>query len=218
MVASRRLGRCTGLRARVSILLGPGGLGPGQAGFTLMEVVVATAVMSIFMAMFTTGIVQMYAFVNRNEVASTAQAQASLAFERLESDVRYAAGISDPGTAGGDPVVEFLTINTGSRVCTQVRLHTATSQLQRRRWGEGASPLQPTAWESLAWGVSGATPFTVSAPTSSFTTQRLLLVLTATNGNSTATTTRQLQVTLTASNTDLGTSSAAVCTEGRAIP
>lgn len=188
-----------------------------DAGFTLMEVVVASAVMSIFMAMFTTGIVQMYAFVNRNEISSTAQSQISLAFERLESDVRYAAGISTPGTAGGDPIVEFLTIGTGARVCTEVRLHAATGQLQRRRWTEGASPLVPTAWQSLAWGVSGATPFVVTAPSGGFTTQRLRLTVTATNGNSRVTATRQLQVTLTAVNTNLGTASSTVCTEGRAV-
>jgi prepilin-type N-terminal cleavage/methylation domain-containing protein len=188
-----------------------------DAGMTLMELVVAMSVMSIFMTMFSAGVVQMFRAANKSESASTAQSQVNLAFLRLDKEIRYAAGLSAPGPVGSDPYVEYLTTNTGSPVCSELRLHLATRQLQRRTWPQG-SGTAPTAWIPLASDVSSAQPFTVSGADATYNFQRLQLRLAASAGAGGSATTKWTDVTFTALNTSLGTSSATICTEGRAMP
>ena len=182
----------------------------GDEGLTLIEVVTATAIMSIVMSLFTAGILQMYRTVNRTQATATVQAQLHIAFQRLDKEIRYAVGLSTPGAVGADPYVEYLTANTGSPICAELRLHVATAQLQRRTWTQGASPLVPGPWTPLAAGVTGATPFTVLPADATFNAQRLRLQLTATA--------KQVDVTFTAVNTSLTTASTTLCTEGRPIP
>jgi type II secretory pathway pseudopilin PulG len=194
----------------------PGRRGPDD-GITLVEVVVAMSIMSIVMAMFTTAILQMYRSANRNESASTAQSQLHLAFQRLDKEIRYASGLSTPGLVGGDPYVEYLTVNTGTRACTELRLHLATGQLQRRTWTQGVAP-QPGGWTALASNLDPGTPFTVTVADPTYNFQRLRLTLSASAGNGNDAVVRQSDVTFTALNTSLATSSATVCAEGRPVP
>ncbi len=189
-----------------------------DAGITLVEVVVSMSLMAVFMAMFTTTILGIFRMVNRNDATSTAQSQVNIAFLRLDKEIRYAAGISVPGSVGTDPHVEYVTTNTGTPVCTQLRLHLASQQLQRRTWTSGSTPVTPTAWIPLASNVGGAQPFTFSAAGDTFNFQRLRLTLIATAGGGSTAASRQTEITFTALNTTLGTSSADICTEGRSIP
>lgn len=189
-----------------------------DTGMTLIELMVSLTVMSVFMTIFTSGVIQMYRAANKDEAASTAQSQVNLAFLRLDKEIRYAAGLSAPDLVGADPYVEYLTTNTGAAVCTELRLHLANGQLQRRTWTRGAVPVTPTPWIPLASGVSSATPFTVSAADPTYNFQRLRLALTATSGKGGTAVSKQSDVTFTALNTSLGTSSATLCTEGRDVP
>ncbi len=189
-----------------------------DSGITLIEVVVSMSIMTIVGAIFTAGVLQMFRSANRSEAASTAQSQINNAFLRLDKEIRYAAGISTPGSVGSDSYVEFLTTNTGTPVCTELRLHVATRQLQRRTWIQGSSPLTPSAWIPLASFVSSTQPFTLSAADATFNFQRLQLKLVGTSGAGGTATSKQTDVTFTALNTSPTTSSATVCTEGRAIP
>jgi len=173
---------------------------------------------SIFLVMFTGGILQMYRSANKHESLSTAQSQINTAFLRLDKEIRYSSGISTPATVGSDPYVEYLMTNTGTAVCVEVRLHVSNGQLQRRTWTQGASPLVPTAWIPLASGVSGATPFTFTAADPTYNFQRLELKLTGTAGMGTTATTKPTDVTFTALNTSLSTNSTTTCTEGRTVP
>jgi type II secretory pathway pseudopilin PulG len=189
-----------------------------DSGITLIEVVVSMSIMTIVGAIFTAGVLQMFRSANRSEAASTAQSQINNAFLRLDKEIRYAAGISTPGSVGSDSYVEFLTTNTGTPVCTELRLHVATKQLQRRTWIQGSSPLTPSTWIPLASLVSSTQPFTLSAADATFNFQRLQLKLAGTSGAGGTATSKQTDVTFTALNTSPTTSSATVCTEGRAIP
>ena len=112
----------------------------GDAGVTLIDLVVAMGLMGIFMAMFTAATLQIYGTVNRTEAISDAQSQVNLAMTRLDKEIRYASEISEPGSVGGDPVVEFLTTHTGPKVCHQVRLDVDQQRLQRRSWPENGTP------------------------------------------------------------------------------
>jgi prepilin-type N-terminal cleavage/methylation domain-containing protein len=191
--------------------------GRRDSGITLIEVVVSMTIMSVAMAIFTGGILQMYRAFNRSDATANAQSQINNAFLRLDKEIRYAAGISTPGSVGSDPYVEFLTTYTGTPVCTELRLRVAAKQLQRRTWVQGSSPLVPSAWVPLASEVSSTQPFTFTAADATFNFQRLQLKLTATSGSGGTATPKQTDVTFTALNTSLTTSSATVCTEGRAV-
>jgi Tfp pilus assembly protein PilV len=192
--------------------------GATDAGITLVEVVVSMTILSVVMAMFTGGVLQMYRAANRTEAAATSQSQINIAFLRLDKEIRYAAGISTPGSVASDPYVEFLTTYTGTPVCTELRLRVAARQLQRRTWAQGSSPLTPSPWIPLASDISSTQPFTLSAADATFNFQRLRLKLVATSGAGGTATSKQTDVTFTAMNTSLTTSSATVCTEGRSIP
>jgi prepilin-type N-terminal cleavage/methylation domain-containing protein len=190
----------------------------GDAGVTLIEVMISMTIMSIAMAMFTTGILQMYRSANKNEAMSTAQSQISIAFQRLDKEIRYAAGLSTQGFVGADPYVEFLITNGGSPVCTELRLHVATAQLQRRTWTQGSTPVTPSGWLPLASNISSTQPFTVSAADATYNFQRLTLNLVAGWGSGTTATSKRTDITFTALNTSLETASTTICTEGRPIP
>jgi type II secretory pathway pseudopilin PulG len=194
----------------------PGRRGGSDDGLTLIDMVVSMVIMSIFMSMFTTAILQTYHAANKIESISGAQSQIHTAFLRLDKEIRYAAGISTESSTG-DPYVEYLTTNTGSPVCTELRLDVASRQLQRRTWPQGMSPLTPSNWIPLATEISSVKPFTFTAADSTFNFQRLRLQLAASSGGASTATTKQTDITFTALNTSLGTASATVCTEGRLV-
>jgi type II secretory pathway pseudopilin PulG len=154
-----------------------------DTGITLAEVVVSMSIMSVLMAVFTVGIVQMYRSANHNESVSTAQSQLNVAFLRLDKEIRYAAAISTPGAVGSDFYVEYLTTSAGARRCSQLRLHAADRQLQLRTWTQGSPDGPATAWVPLASGVGADSdqPFAPD-PDNASRFERLRLTLVATYG------------------------------------
>ncbi len=191
---------------------------PSDAGMSLLEVVLATSILAICMAMFSSGILQIYRSVNKSESTSTAQSLLNSSFSRLEKEIRYASGISTPGPIGLDSYVEYLTTSSGTAVCVELRLRVSTRQLQRRTWTQGASAATPRIWVPLAYNVSSAQPFTVLPADATFNFQRLRIQLTVSAGAGATTTSTQTDTTFTAQNTALGTPSPTVCVEGRAVP
>jgi prepilin-type N-terminal cleavage/methylation domain-containing protein len=167
-----------------------------DGGITLIEVVVAMSIMSVLMAAFTVGIVQMYRSANATGSLSTTQSQLNTVFLRLDDEIRYASAISDP-SAGPDFYVEYLTSNTTPARCTQLRLGT-DRKLRLRTWPQ-ASPATASGWATLASGVSPVDqPFTlVTEPKSSFERLRLNLVAGPESGGSAIS---RLDVTFTALN------------------
>ena len=91
-------------------------------GFTMTEIVVTMTVMSVVMAIFTGGIVQMFKASNKSESLAASQAQNNIAFLRLDKQIRYASGISTPGTVNSAPYVEYLLSSTGTATCYELRL------------------------------------------------------------------------------------------------
>lgn len=181
-------------------------------GFTMTEIVVTMSVMSVVMAIFTAGVVQMYNTSNKTESLAVSQAQSNTAFLRLDKQIRYASGISTPGTSGGAPYVEYLLAGSGTATCYELRL--LDSKLQQRVWTQGGT-IANSPWTVLSSGVSSSQPFTYLSPDATFNFQRLRLQLTTTYGGNQTLSTANTDITFTALNTTLGTSSASVCTEGR---
>lgn len=181
-------------------------------GVTLVEMAVALTLMSIFLAMFTTGVVRLFRSANHNDAAATAQSQIHIAFQRLDTQIRYAASISLEGTGpgGSDWYVEYLTTHTGTPVCTQLRL-TAGGLLQDRSWTQGATP---PSFATLSSGISGTHPFTrESAGVDGYAFERLAVSVSASGGPDART--RQISIAFTALNSSAGTANDTACTEGR---
>lgn len=185
---------------------------PDDAGLTLLELIVAMTIMSIFGLMFVSGITQMYQVANRTSAAATALSQINIAFQRLDGQIRYAGGFSTPGpNAGTDQYVEYLTANTGTEICGELRFQSSTSQLRWRQWNHGGTP---GGWTVLASNVTSSTPFAVTAPASGSAYQTLTLTLTsAVYGR-----TKAFRTTFAALNSTTTVNSSAYCVEGRQVP
>jgi prepilin-type N-terminal cleavage/methylation domain-containing protein len=206
----------------------------GDAGLTLIEVMVAMGLMSVVMVMATGALVEIYHSVNASDHTTVAQNQVTAAFVRLDQEVRYARAISTPALVDGDNYVEYLLSVNNADTCVELRLQTSTNQLQRRQWTKNADPPAPTAWTTLADVVTSGVPFTTILPDkvgpTGFRFQRLRLTVSAVLGGGTGGgtktsggTTRQTDVTFTALNATAGKRNdgtdpnAATCIEARGI-
>jgi prepilin-type N-terminal cleavage/methylation domain-containing protein len=184
-----------------------------DAGFTLIEVMVASAVFGIVLVTFGVGMIQMVGAIGRTESLQMAQAQLHTAFQRLDHQVRYASAIGEPAAAAdaaGEWYAEFLTDFTGTAVCTQLRIGTS---LQQRSWTAGKQP--GSAWSTLAAGVAAVgKPFTLSSDQEDGAGhQRLGVRISATAEHDGAT--RETVVTFTAMNSSVDTVAPTRCTEQR---
>jgi type II secretory pathway pseudopilin PulG len=185
---------------------------------TLVDLLVSMAIMSIVMSIFTTGMVLMYRSANGAEARADAQSQVSLALQRLDSEVRSAAGIGLPDTfSNGDPRVEFATVETAEVECVQLRV--SGGRLQQRRWMYQSSPAQPSPWITLASGVTAvpSQPFSRSLATDDVGYQRLRIQLRVISGGGPTRVTKDSDITFTALNTSRETGEN-TCAEGKALP
>lgn len=189
-------------------------VGGADAGATLIELVVTMSIMTIVGAVFTAGIADAYRSSNLGEARANGRQQLSLAFERLDRDVRYASAISRPGTVGGDWYVEFSTVAAGPPTCTELRLASSVRQLQRRTWTSGAGPAA-AGWSVLASGVSAGHPFDLLDADDGHSVQRLRVVLDADVATGAA---PHSDVTFGALNSSTATANATVCAQGRSSP
>jgi prepilin-type N-terminal cleavage/methylation domain-containing protein len=192
----------------------------GDAGTTLIELMIGMAIMAIFMSIFTGAVVMMTSTANRVEAVTNTSVQTSQAFLNLDKTVRYASAITTPAitaTGTGDWYVEFETTTSGD-VCTQLRVDKTLQQLQRRTWtvNSGAA----SSWVSMATNIkngtaaSGSTtaPFAFAPAVSGASTlfQRLRITLVSTSGNA-STSTTQSQMTFTALNSTVATTTTVPC-------
>jgi prepilin-type N-terminal cleavage/methylation domain-containing protein len=168
--------------------------GGDDRGFGLVELLVATAIMTVVGAVFTTGVLQIYRTTSAVESRSIAQAQVSQALLRLDREVRYAWYISPTDPAR--PYVEYLLVNGGVQQCVQLRL--TDGLLQRRAWTHDATAPQPTPWQPIASQVTSAAPFTRLDATGTLGHQQLTVDLTATDTGSS----KRSTIAFTALNTD----------------
>lgn len=197
-------------------------------GYSLIEVLMGMVCMSILMTLVTSAIIQIYHSVNSVDAASAAQSQIDTTFVRLDKEIRYARGVSNPGTVDGDQYVEYLLDVDSVDTCVELRLHNATGELQRRQWLKNQTPTAPTGWQTLASSISATTPFTVTPAQSDLPTdvryQRLTVDIFSTTGggpgqNSSAARAgarRETDVTFAALNTT-AIDNSATCTEARGV-
>jgi type II secretory pathway pseudopilin PulG len=179
-----------------------------DAGATLVELLAALAIMSIVLAVATSGIVRMYQTANATSARAAAQAQISTALLRLDREVRYAKGIGVPHTESTGQYVELLVAMPGGDKCVQLRVTgtgaSAGGQVLQRSWTPSTTPNHN--WAALATGVTSASPFSYVAPDDSVGFQRLGVQLTSVSGNGSARASKNSRITFTAHNTSRDTS------------
>lgn len=152
-----------------------------DAGFSLLDTVMSTVVMTIVMAVFTSSVVVMYRSARNIDAKSVAQTQIAQALQRIDRQVRYAEGISLPYSGGTG--VDFLTVRPGRRECVQLRV--SGGVLRQRTWTYQSNPIDLSPWTPLATNVTtaGGTPFAYLAPTPSVGYQRLKVSLSVGSGS-----------------------------------
>jgi hypothetical protein len=169
----------------------------GDAGTSLMELIVGMAVMAIFMAMFTGAVVLMTSAANKVQGVTLSSAQVNQAFLQLDKTVRYASAISTPGTGGaGDWYVELSTPSVGGvATCIQLRDNLTSKQLQKRTWKvTGATPgvvsaLSPS-WQPVASSIANTVadvPFVLGTNSASLFQQLQISLISSSTQPATAT-------------------------------
>jgi prepilin-type N-terminal cleavage/methylation domain-containing protein len=207
-------------RARARVQAAHGDEHGDDRGFTMMEMVVGMTVMAIFMAIFTGSILSIYNTADKAQAINTTSSQLNLAFDNLDREIRYASYIGTQTTEAGTGywIVSFQTTNTGSPVCTQLRIATPLGQLQQRSWSViGSAPsttaANVTAWVPLASNItnggaaanSSTQPFTMVQANNTVTAEQLNIVLVATSGTGSMGATSTSSVSYVAINTSLTT-------------
>jgi hypothetical protein len=192
--------------------------GRDDRGVTLAEMAVTTGIMAAVMAIFTTGVIQLFQAGNKNELVSLTTAQLNTAFLRLDRELRYAAGFATPRTVGSDAYVEYVNTGTitGTPECAQLKLDAATNTLRRQVW-PNQKGVKPTGkWAVLANNVNVAkSGFTLSDPAKVTTFQQLTVSLVVVTNPGRGQTEALTTLTFTALNSRASTDTTTVCPEAR---
>jgi prepilin-type N-terminal cleavage/methylation domain-containing protein len=162
-----------------------------DAGFTIIELIAAMAIFSVFIAVVMGSIFSITRASTKVQVTAQSTTAEISAFERLDREIRYSDAINFPGTGGtGDMYIEFRTPASseasGITLCTQWRYDLSSRSLQVRFWNDGASA--GATWQTLMTNMpndGGATyPFAmVPATNGGATNEQLKLTLDAGNTN-----------------------------------
>lgn len=192
-------------------------------GTSLVELMVAMTLMTVFLAMFTGAIIMMNSAMNKSQAVNLGASQLNGAFADLDKMVRYAASISTPkiGAAPSNNwYVELRVTTTGGEVCNQLRVDKVSSQLQLRTWSVvNAVASAPGPWVPIASGISnggaaaGPTtqPFYLIPPVGSALFQQLTINLVSPAGAGSTLTNSASSFTFTALNSPVNATGAQVC-------
>jgi prepilin-type N-terminal cleavage/methylation domain-containing protein len=190
-------------------------------GFSLIETIMGMAIMAVFMSLFTGATLTMFSAANKVTTVNETAGQLNIAFGRLDKQVRYAAAISPEGQSGGSWYVEFLTTNTGTSVCSQLKLDPSTQLLQERTWTVPASGAAvPSGWSQLANNITNGgqsstspdRPFQFIATHGAAKYEQLTIRLFAEKRSNNTITSSVTSVTFTALNSTTVTSTTGICT------
>ena len=113
-----------------------------QDGFTLVELMIAMMVFSIFLVIVVTSILGLTKSASRIQVAAVSSNQELAVFASLDRQIRYADGVNAQGTgSSGSIYIEFRTPSdstpTHTTVCSQWRYDPTAQTLASRSWTDG---------------------------------------------------------------------------------
>jgi prepilin-type N-terminal cleavage/methylation domain-containing protein len=115
--------------------------GRGDDGFTLMEIMVGSALMSVVMAVATAGFVDMFHTADRTEANTLTETNLMMSFSRLDREVRYAYRVNQPYMPNTDTFAIDYVIpdNTNTLQCVQLTLPVAGGALLRKVWPQNGT-------------------------------------------------------------------------------
>ncbi len=179
-----RGGGATGLRAGVRRLRerhrravegGP------QAGFSLVELVVAMSIFAVILGIFAVTIVNFSNATTRTVATSDQTSTARTVYDLLDKQVRQADAIGRPALVGTNWYVEYRDSTVNPAICTQWVVRTATGTLAMRQWTTGVSTPVVGAWQALATDdtnpAAGQAPFSFTPATTASPFQQLTVYL-----------------------------------------
>lgn len=197
----------------------------GDRGTSMIEVVVGMTIMAVCGALFMGSVVGLNRSTAKAQAATNAATQTNQAFLVLDKIVRYATVVTVPAKGtDGNWYVELRDTTSGYETCIQLRLDSATRQLQKRTW-DATNPAGATAFAPIASGLTngGAAantpdqPFVLVAPGATSNHQQLTVNLTAQSGSPPSVTSSKSSFTLTAINSPKDPPTGSVCKQ-RARP
>lgn len=195
-----------------------------DAGFTLIELMVAMGLFAIFLSILATAAVAFAGASTDARIDAQSSSSIGVAFQRIQRTVRYGDSINYPGTVSTRAYVEWHTTaqssSTGVATCTQLRYDSTTGVVSIRSWPDTAAA-STAPWATVLAGVKGAAttsyPFgTVAAVGGVTNFQGLTLTFTAGVDDAAGTST---STTFYARNSSVNSTSNAVATSGQsAVP
>ncbi|MFY0408063.1 PulJ/GspJ family protein [Solicola sp. PLA-1-18] len=202
-----------------------------DAGTTLMELIVAMALLTVFMGIFTTVTVMMTQASTKVQSISDAVDQGNTGFLNLDRTVRYATGISTPTRTPSTGIwhVELSSREQGDGTstdkCTQLRV-SLDGRLQVRTWAvasDGSLNGSASAWRVLASKVTNGSVaegsddrpfrFPASSAAAAAQYQRLTVLAVTRSGSGSSASSHRTLTTFTALNSTQDTNPATVCTQ-----
>jgi prepilin-type N-terminal cleavage/methylation domain-containing protein len=117
-----------------------------EAGFTLVELLVAMSVFAVFLTMIVSSVIAISAASARAQLVARSSNGVLVVFQNLDRQIRYADSINfpGPGVTAGSRYVEFRvpasSASSGVATCMQWRYWPATKSIQSRQWPESGTP------------------------------------------------------------------------------
>ena len=153
-----------------------------EAGFTLVELVVAMGIFTVLMTLVLTAVVGLARTTARVQNVADASDQLRTAFLTMDRQVRYADAVNFPGrTRAAAAEAWWVETHTSAvapgaqATCTQWRFTASSGRLERRTWPDGAfagrSPWRTVASQLLP--DPGAPPFVLVRADTTYTQQEL---------------------------------------------
>lgn len=181
----------------------------GEAGFTLVELMMAMSVFLVFLTIIVSSVISITAASGRAQVVAQSSNGVLVVFQNLDRQIRYADSINFPGAGAtaGSRYVEFRVPASPPSViatCVQWRYWPATKSIQSRQWPESSAPSPNWATKvSNVIDTGAATyPFKLTpAANGGSATQQLLLAISS--GTATFTAGASISSTFVARNTSI---------------
>jgi prepilin-type N-terminal cleavage/methylation domain-containing protein len=151
----------------------------GSAGLTLVELLVAMVILSIFFGVFGAVATRLFDSTMNQQARSANLDSNRMVVLKLDRQVRYANAVNTPVTHNASQYVEWRSGSSGQQqTCVQWRVTTA-GLVQRRSWLPPLTAISPapvpTAWQMVATGVvtAGTGPvFSLTSPVSTVASLR----------------------------------------------
>jgi type II secretory pathway pseudopilin PulG len=191
-----------------------------EAGFSLIELIVATGIFLMIMGVITASVISMMSQTRREGGQSDNLDSARKIIQDMDKTARYANNVSTPGTGtDGGSYVEYRTGNASQQqTCWQWRYLPSTGQVQQRHWlpplaGGGSSTATSWILEGTGISLNAGAPIWSITPTSASNTHEVLAVQFKTTHGAGPAISQTNQATFTAINTASSAALPSICTE-----